>query len=124
MISKYLKIVPHLWGEEKWIVNTNEYCGKIIILNKGWQSSFHLHLNKDETFYIRKGKVCLEVGIEDRVAIFILESEDSYRIKPGTTHRFRSLTKQSEVIEFSTHHEDSDTSKIVHACKAKRLKGY
>lgn len=124
MTLSFIKIVPHLWGEERWVINTDDYCGKIIILKKGWQSSLHYHRKKDETFYVNKGKVKLEFEIDDRICFIIMEPKDSYRIKPGIKHRFRSLTKQSEVIEFSTHHEDSDTFKITHACKAKCLQDY
>ena len=33
---------------------------------------------------------------------------ESVRIKPNTRHRFTGL-EDSEIIEFSTHHEDSDS---------------
>ncbi len=54
-----IKIVTKEWGEERWIVN-RDYCGKLLILKKGFRCSLHYHKNKDETFYVNKGKVLME----------------------------------------------------------------
>ena len=51
MSSSKIKIVPKGWGYEKWIVNTEEYCGKLLHLIKGKKCSWHYHTLKDETFY-------------------------------------------------------------------------
>jgi mannose-6-phosphate isomerase-like protein (cupin superfamily) len=97
------KIVKKEWGSEEWIVN-RDYCGKKLILNKGFRCSMHFHKNKDETFYILKGKVLLEVGMQKTIML----PDDSVLIKPGQKHRFTGL-EDSEIMEFSTHHEDSDS---------------
>ena len=97
------KEVPKVWGKEIWIVNRN-YCGKKLILNKGFRCSMHFHKQKDETFYILKGKVLLEIGMQKNIML----PGDSILIKPGQKHRFTGL-EDSEIIEFSTHHDDSDS---------------
>ena len=38
MTSSKIKHVPKGWGYEKWIVNTDEYCGKLLFFNKGKRS--------------------------------------------------------------------------------------
>lgn len=98
------KNVKKVWGSEEWIVNTEEYCGKILNLNKGFRCSMHYHKNKDETFYIIEGKVLLEHDGKMK----ILKTGDIQRIEPGQKHRFTGL-KNSKIIEFSTYHEDSDS---------------
>ena len=98
-----IKIVPKVWGHERWIVN-REYCGKILILKKGYRCSMHYHKAKDETFYINKGKVLLELDGKKTV----LMPGDAQLIMPNQKHRFTGL-EDSEIIEFSTHHEDSDS---------------
>ena len=97
------KEVPKIWGKEIWIVN-REYCGKKLILNKGFRCSMHYHKNKDETFYINEGKVLMEVDNKKQIML----SGDSILITPGMKHRFTGL-ENSEIIEFSTHHEDEDS---------------
>ena len=39
MTSSEIKIVPKGWGYEKWIVNTDEYCGKLLHFIKGKKCS-------------------------------------------------------------------------------------
>jgi len=90
-------------NHEEWIVN-NEYCGKKLILNEGHCCSLHYHKIKDETFYIASGKV----GFQMNDQLFILRPGDSLLITPGTKHRFYGL-RQSEIIEFSTHHMEEDS---------------
>lgn len=98
-----MKIVKKVWGEERWLVN-REYCGKILILKKDYRCSLHHHKNKDETFYVNKGKVLMEVG--DKKCVMV--PGDVQLIEPGTLHRFTGI-EDSEIIEFSTHHKDSDS---------------
>lgn len=95
--------VKKVWGKEIWIAN-RDYCGKRLILNKGFRCSMHYHKNKDETFYILKGKVLMEIDNKKQIML----PGDSVLITPNTKHRFTGL-EPSEIIEFSTHHEDSDS---------------
>ena len=62
MTSSEIKHVPKGWGYEKWIVNTEEYCGKLLFLNEGKRCSWHYHKLKDETFYLQSGKILLYYG--------------------------------------------------------------
>ncbi|MBU0628041.1 MAG: cupin domain-containing protein [Nanoarchaeota archaeon] len=101
-MSKH-KEVPKVWGKEIWIVNRN-YCGKKLILNKGYRCSMHHHKVKDETFYILKGKVLLESNNSSTIML----PGDSILIEPNTKHRFTGL-EDSEIMEFSTHHKDEDS---------------
>ncbi|MCH7568675.1 MAG: cupin domain-containing protein [Nanoarchaeota archaeon] len=98
-----IKKVNKVWGSEEWIVNNNLYCGKILNLSKGFRCSFHYHKSKHETFYILEGKVLLE--LEDNKVI--MNPGDIQIIEPNQKHRFTGL-ENSKIIEFSTHHEDSD----------------
>ena len=54
------------WGYEDWIVNKEEYCGKLLFIKKGKKCSWHYHKNKDETFYIQSGKLEVTYGWDDR----------------------------------------------------------
>ena len=65
-----IEIYPKVWGEEHWIVN-KEYCGKKLVLKKGFRCSMHFHKIKDETFYVISGKVLIELGTK-KVSSLIL----------------------------------------------------
>lgn len=96
--------VPKKWGHEIWIVNNEHYCGKFLGLNKGYRCSMHYHEIKEEDFYILEGKVLMELAGESA----IMRKGQSIHIKPRQKHRFTGLEK-SVILEFSTHHEDSDS---------------
>lgn len=104
---KFIKVVEKPWGREEWIAN-KEYCGKILNLKKGNQSSFHYHKIKDETFYLLEGRVLFSSRKKD----FSLEKGDILEIKPNEAHRIMAL-EDAKLLEVSTHHNDSDSYRII-----------
>ncbi len=97
--------VKKVWGKEIWIVNNDDYCGKLLLLDKGAKCSDHYHPKKRETFYCLKGEVLLRVdGYE-----FLLQVP--YTIPPNTRHSFLGITKAT-ILEVSTHHEEDDVVRI------------
>jgi mannose-6-phosphate isomerase-like protein (cupin superfamily) len=99
------------WGKEIWISNSSLYCGKKLILSKGKDSSLHFHKIKDETFYIQKGKVRMEIHPNGKKQIIIMKRGDSLHIYPGLLHQFFGI-ENSEIFEFSTQHFEEDTYRI------------
>lgn len=96
-----------VWGSEVWITNNSLYCGKILNFKKGHQSSLHFHKIKDETFYLLSGKIDFQL----KNKIIPLSCGDTIRIKPGVVHRFFAK-KDSQIIEVSTKHKNSDSIRI------------
>lgn len=94
---------PHLWGGEIHLVNSELYCSKFLCLKKGFQSSYHYHNIKDETFVCLFGNVKVELGkvphpgkkIEygEPENIVILKPGDTLRLKPRQDiHRFQAIS--------------------------------
>lgn len=125
--SPDMHFVPKGWGFEKWIVNKNLYCGKLLFFSKGRKCSLHYHKNKDETFYIQSGKIKLfysdelerierlaasKEHIENFLETVILEKGDNFYIPPGRIHQMLAL-EDTELFEFSTEHEDEDSYRII-----------
>ncbi len=102
------KIVPKVWGYEKWLENNEKYCCKILVIKKDFQCSLHFHKIKDETFLLVKGYLQMEVN---KKTIY-LKPGDYIRIKPGDKHRFTGL-EESEILEISTHHEEKDSYRLI-----------
>ncbi len=112
-----MKIVRKEWGEEHWIVN-REYCGKKLLLRKGYRSSLHSHRVKDETFYMMEGRLELEIGTDpENLEVRVLEPGDVVHLPPGTWHRFTGI-EDAWFMEFSTHHDDADTIRLTRSGKA------
>ena len=109
MNSSEIKLVPKGWGFEKWIVNKEEYCGKLLYFVKGKKCSWHYHKLKDETFYIQSGKILLKYSESDQpVFEKILTRGDNFHVYRGLRHQMIAL-EDTELFEFSTEHFDEDS---------------
>lgn len=115
MNSSEIKFVPKGWGFEKWIVNSEEYCGKLLYIAKGKKCSWHYHKLKDEVFYLQSGKILLKYYDEDDIALAhetILNKGDKFHVYRGLRHQMTAL-EDTELFEFSTQHFDEDSYRII-----------
>ena len=113
-MTSSINFVPKGWGFEKWIVNTDEYCGKLLYFVKGKKCSWHYHVLKDETFYIQSGKILLKYSdddIIDNAKELVLEKGDKFHVYRGLRHQMYAL-EDTELYEFSTQHFDSDSHRV------------
>jgi len=110
-----ISFVPKGWGFEKWIVNCEEYCGKLLYLVKGKRCSWHYHTLKDEVFYVQSGKILVKYSNGDDLesaSETILERGDKFHVYRGLRHQMVAL-EDTELFEFSTQHFDEDSYRIV-----------
>ena len=113
--SERIKHVTKGWGYEKWIVNTEEYCGKLLFFNEGKRCSWHFHKLKDETFYLQSGKILLYYGETDNLEGAkdkVLVPGDKFHIHRGLRHQMIAI-EPSELFEFSTQHFDEDSYRVI-----------
>lgn len=106
---------PKKWGWEEWIVNNDLYCGKRLHFEvlRGC-TSLHFHVKKHETMYVESGQFTITV-IDTRGGDAVdhhLFKGDSIVIKPNTPHRITATSVLFILVEFSTHHENSDSYRI------------
>ena len=102
------------WGWESWIVNNDQYCGKVLFFKKGKRCSWHKHLVKSETFFLNTGKLLLTYGWEDDISLanhVELNPGECFEIPVGLRHQMYGL-EDSHLIEFSTTHSDEDSIRI------------
>ena len=115
MSSSKIKIVPKGWGYEKWICNTEEYCGKLLHIIKGKQCSWHYHKLKDETFYLQEGRLRVKYSDDDdrdNAKEMIMERGDKFHVYRVLRHQMFAL-EDSDLFEFSTQHFDSDSNRVI-----------
>jgi len=115
MNSLQINFVPKGWGFEKWIVNTEEYCGKLLYFVRGKKCSWHYHKLKDETFYIQSGKILLKYSDGDEMAYadeIVLNRGDKFHIYRGLRHQMFAL-EDTELFEFSTQHFEEDSYRLL-----------
>lgn len=98
--------VEKVWGTERYITNTALYCAKRLTVRPGYICSEHRHDIKTESFYVEKGTgiIALE-GFITKVNV-----GDLVQIPRGRWHAFATATGM-ELLEVSTHHEDSDVER-------------
>ena len=114
MNSLHINFVSKGWGFEKWIVNTEEYCGKLLYFAKSKKCSWHYHKLKDETFYIQSGKILLKYSDSDDISDaneIILNKGYKFHIYRGLRHQMFAL-EDTELFEFSTQHFDEDSHRL------------
>ena len=112
--SLEIEFVPKGWGFEKWIVNCDEYCGKLLYFVKGKRCSWHYHKLKDEVFYVQSGRLLVLYSDEDDLDSAhetVLNAGDNFHVYRGLRHQMRAL-EDTELFEFSTQHFDSDSHRI------------
>lgn len=100
-------IVPKSWGHEAIIENCPDYCGKLLIFRAGGKTSMHYHKLKTETMYLRKGKMLIR--FDDHTVG--LDVGEKLQIQRGEKHQLIAI-EDSELIEVSTQHFESDSVRI------------
>lgn len=101
------------WGYELWIENIPQYCGKLLFFKKGKRTSLHYHVNKLETMHLQRGRINIDLIEPEKGTRYTVElyEGDTLQILPGHAHQIIAL-EESELFEFSTVHEESDSYRI------------
>ena len=116
MTKKTAKFVEKDWGHEIWLANNKEedYCGKILIINQGCNTSMHFHMKKHETFYVSEGTLQIILIDTEKGADrheFVREGQ-TFEIDRGQPHQLIAYDGDVEFIEISTFHKDKDSHRI------------
>lgn len=96
-----MRRVEKPWGYELIWAHTDRYVGKVLFIAAGHKLSRQYHKVKDETLFVTKGTMILEVGPEETVELKTMSEGDVFHVKPGTIHRMVAQT-DVEVMEVST----------------------
>ena len=112
--TQNINFVPKGWGFEKWIHNSELYCGKLLYFVKDKKCSWHYHVLKDEVFYVQSGRIKVyysEKTISNKQILLSLGPGDNFHVYRGLRHRMEAI-EDTELFEFSTQHFDSDSHRI------------
>jgi quercetin dioxygenase-like cupin family protein len=111
---KEAEIVEKGWGQEVVFANSQQYCGKILVFKEGGTSSMHYHIQKQETWYVTKGKFLYKYIDTDTADV--LEAElnvgDVVTNLRGEPHQLIALEENSVIFEVSTEHIDEDSYRV------------
>lgn len=100
------KFIPKPWGHELIWGEIDGICiGKTIHINHGHRLSRQYHEKKEEIIHVIEGNLRLELGEDSSGSpsqIFLEGPGFSYRVSPGTIHRFCAPFNDCVLIEIST----------------------
>ena len=96
-----MRIVDKPWGHEEIWAETSRYAGKFLIISAGEMLSRQYHERKEETIFVLEGTLILEIG-RDPPQRMLLQTGESYHVKPGTVHRFSAGEGDVKLVEVST----------------------
>lgn len=109
------KKVEKSWGHEIWLANNKDedYCAKILFIEKDKSTSMHYHVKKHETMYILSGTLMID-GLHDRYTrsykySILAKQGESVEIERGRVHKLIAHGGDLTIIEASTFHEDKDS---------------
>tara|TARA_R110001632_G_scaffold41383_3_gene103895 strand:+ start:2054 stop:2431 length:378 start_codon:yes stop_codon:yes gene_type:complete len=107
------KIVKKGWGHELHIENNEDYCGKLLVFNKGKKFSMHYHIEKYETWFVQKGKLKFSwINPEDAsLNLDYLKEGCIVTIYQGISHQLEAL-EDSIIFEISTQDKLEDSYRV------------
>ena len=110
------KHVEKRWGSETWFANNEEhnYCGKILHIIKGENTSMHFHIDKHEVFQVLEGTLQVD-WIDTKIGSVnecIVPAGECMKMPQGVPHKLIAKEEDVKVIEASTFHRDSDSYRV------------
>lgn len=90
------------WGYELIFAHTQRYVGKLLHIEPGEALSLQFHHQKDETFFVARGGIELQVEENGHLVPQRLEVGQSYHVTPGTKHRMVAGEEGCDLFEVST----------------------
>ena len=117
-----IEMISKVWGFEKKITSNKTYCGKLVYIVKGKNTSLRYSSAKDETFYVQSGKVhvfffdrgrqefdkAMAITNSDIMATMeraTLNPGDNFCVPPGRIYQIFAA-EDTQLFEFSTAQND------------------
>jgi len=90
------------WGYELIFAHTGSYVGKVLHIEPGQALSLQYHEEKDETFFVARGAIELQVEENGDLVPTTLSEGESYHVRPTTRHRMIAGSEGCDLFEVST----------------------
>jgi mannose-6-phosphate isomerase-like protein (cupin superfamily) len=102
------------WGNEYIFATNEKYCGKFLNFHQNAKFSMHFHAEKDETWFVLKGKFLVRYIDTTNAEIkeITLNENDVWRNKPLMPHQVVCL-EQGTIIEVSTPDSVEDNYRVL-----------
>ena len=76
------------WGEERVVIETEHYLGKILTMKAGHRGGLQYHERKDEAFYLFRGRAIVRYDNgKGELAQKIMIAGQTFHVPPGCVHQ-------------------------------------
>ena len=90
------------WGHELIWAHTDQYVGKVLVIEAGKRLSLQRHEIKDESIFVTAGRLRLFLEDDDGVVqVEELVAGDHRHVATGRIHRYEAI-ERTELMEVST----------------------
>ena len=113
-MTRLLGLVEKGWGNEYIFATNEKYCGKLLNFHQNAKFSMHFHSEKDETWFVLKGKFLVRYIDTTNAEIkeITLNENDIWHNKPLMPHQVICLEKGT-IIEVSTPDSVEDNFRVI-----------
>lgn len=102
------------WGSELIWATNDKYCGKMLNFNTGAKFSMHFHADKDETWYVLKGRFVVRYIHTPDACVYeqTLSVGDVWHNPPLLPHQLICL-EAGTIVEVSTPDSVADNYRVL-----------
>ncbi len=101
-MKRSVRRVDKPWGHELIVAHTDRYVGKVLHIEPGQALSLQYHKRKDETFFVARGEIELQVEEAGELRSQRLQEGEAYHVLPDTRHRMIAGAAGCDLFEVST----------------------
>ena len=113
-MSKPTGFVEKEWGSEIIWINTDQYCGKILVFKEHIKTAMYFHRMREKSWFINSGKLLVRWIDTSTGALMekTLEQGAVWQIKAMVPHQIEAILPDSMIFEVSTPYSDKDVFKL------------
>ena len=97
-----------IWGERWLIRQDSTHANSVLMLNAGFECSWHRHQAKFNKFVVLKGLIGIVVGENGQQHITHLRPGNEFTTKPGQWHKFQAYENSIVVEEMYVSYDEGD----------------
>ena len=97
-----------IWGERWLIRQDSTHANSVLVLNAGYECSWHRHQAKFNKFVVLKGLIGIVVGENGQQHVTHLRPGNEFTTKPGQWHKFQAYENSIVVEEMYVSYDEGD----------------
>ena len=114
-----MKRESKVWGQRWLIRQDSTHATSYLMLDRGYECSWHKHQQKYNLFVVLSGCVDIITGQFDGPSVVTLTSGECFTTKPGEMHKFRVIESGAMIEEMYVEYNEDDIQRETEGRKTK-----